>query len=241
MDQKISDLIERISKLPKDWHGAGSVSPTVLQGIARHAEQIGSVRHSLETGSGKTTLLFSHLSEHHLVFAKDDGKSVSQVKNSPLFKSDTVTYIEGPSQLTLPKYSFEHKADIALIDGPHGYPFPDLEYYYFYPLIETGGLLLVDDLKIPSIHRMFEIIKESDMFDLVDLIGDMAFFKRNSAPLIDPLSDSWWLQGYNKSYYENMHNSTQGAFNKGIHHVAKFTPGFIKKIIPARFKNIINR
>jgi len=58
----------------------------------------------------------------------------------------------------LPKYNFQAKVQIALIDRPHGYPFPDLEYFYFYPLIETGGLLLVDDIKIPTISRMFEII-----------------------------------------------------------------------------------
>ena len=103
----------------------------------------------------------------------------------------------------MPQYRFPDKLQIALIDGPHGYPFPDLEYYYFYARIENGGLLLVDDLPIPNIARMFEIIKSDDMFDLVEVVEDqLAVFRRTGAPLIDPQSDRWWLQGYNRSHYE---------------------------------------
>ena len=149
MNTDISLLVAEISKLPPDWHGVGSVSPRALQTIARHADQIGAIHNSLETGSGKSTLLFSHLSSDHLVFAVDGGGSISQVKSSALFNMEAVTFVEGPTQVTLPQYQFTQNVQIALIDGPHGYPFPDLEYYYLYPLIEAGGLLLVDDIKIP--------------------------------------------------------------------------------------------
>jgi hypothetical protein len=49
-------------------------------------------------------------------------------RNSPLFRPEAVTYIEGPTQKTLPRHTFANEVQIALIDGPHGYPFPDLEY-----------------------------------------------------------------------------------------------------------------
>ena len=145
MDKKIAELIQEIHELPAKWHGEGSVDVDGLLAIARYADAIGPIRHSVETGSGKTTLLFSHLSADHRVFAVDAGESVSLVRRSPLFRSETVTYVEGPTQLTLPGHVFTDSVQIALIDGPHGYPFPDLEYYYFYPLIDPGGLLLVDD------------------------------------------------------------------------------------------------
>lgn len=205
MNQNIAELIDKLETLPADWHGAGTVDTTGLRAIAKHAETIGPISHSVETGSGKTTLLFSHLSADHRVFAVDMGNSIRQVRESPLFKNENVTYVEGPTQVTLPGYPLPSKVQIALIDGPHGYPFPDLEYFYFYQIIETGGLLLVDDIPIPSINRMFEIIKADDMFELVDIVNDnMAFFKRTSAPLIDPHSDSWWLQGYNRAHYNKM-------------------------------------
>jgi hypothetical protein len=243
MKSPIFALIDEITKLPSDWHIAGPVSSRVLRSIAQHAEQIGTIQNSVETGSGKTTLLFSHLSSNHLVFAKDVGKSVSQVKVSPLFKAQTVTFMEGPTQGSLPNYRFTHKVQIALIDGPHGYPFPDLEYYYFYPLLEAGGLLLVDDIKIPSIGRMFDIIKADDMFNLLEIVDNMAFFRRSEAPLIDPQSDSWWLQGFNNAYYKEIHPRphlprVQSCLARIMPQSLKTT---LKKKIPVRLKKMLRQ
>ena len=232
INQNVFALIDRIAELPSNWHDAGSVSLKVLRAIARHAEQISPITHSAETGCGRTTLLFSHLSSNHLVFALDAGRSLSQTRDSALLNPQNVTFIEGPSQVTLPNYSFNHKVQIALIDGPHGYPFPDLEYYYFYPQIETGGLLLVDDLQIPSIGRMFDIIDASDMFNLIEIVGNMAIFKRSDAPLIDPLSDSWWIQGYNRAHYEEI---TRQKFSL-LGGLAYITPRPLKMMIPASVK-----
>ena len=199
------DLVEDIAQLPSDWHGAGSVSKNVLRAIAGHAERMGTCDHSVETGSGKTTLLFSHVSAHHVVFAVDAGQSISQVRSSHFFNAKSTTFVEGPTQRTLPRHTFSHGHQMVLIDGPHGYPFPDLEYYYLYPTIEAGGLLMLDDIQIPSIARMFELIRADDMFELLEIVDDnTAFLRRTGAPLIDPESDSWWLQGYNKAYYQQL-------------------------------------
>jgi Methyltransferase domain len=139
------------------------------------------------------------LSQNHTVFAVDAGnKSISSVNSHSLFNSDTVEFIEGPSQRTLPQYQFNHKLQIALIDGPHGYPFPDLEYYYLYPHIEVGGLLLIDDIHIPTIRNLFNFLKEEEMFELVEVVQQTAFFRRTTAELFNPLGDGWWLQKYNK-------------------------------------------
>jgi hypothetical protein len=209
MSNEIAELLDKIEALPQDWHGVGSVSPNALRAIARHADQIGSIRNSAETGSGKTTLLFSHLSASHLTFAIDEGDSISVVRNNPLFNAKNVSFVEGQTQETLPRFNFEHKLQIALIDGPHGYPFPDLEYFYFYPLVETGGLLLVDDIKIPTIGRMFEIISADDMFELLEVVDEnLAFFKRTDAPCATLTSDSWWRQGYNREFYQTYLKST---------------------------------
>ena len=199
------ELVEEIAQLPSDWHGAGTVSRNVLKAIAVHAERMGTFHHSVETGSGKTTLLLSHLSANHVVFAVDAGQSISQVRKSPLFNPQSTIFVDGPTQRTLPRQTFAHSHQLVLIDGPHGYPFPDLEYYYLYPTIEAGGLLLLDDIQIPSIARMFEVIRADGMFELLEIVdSNTAFLRRTDAPLIDPESDSWWLQGYNRSYYQQL-------------------------------------
>jgi predicted O-methyltransferase YrrM len=205
MNQQISSIIDRIAELPADWHGSGTVSPNALRSIAELAEKCGIIQNSIETGSGFTTILFSHLSRNHVVFAMDYGESISNVRKSAIFNAQNVRFIEGPTQKTLPRHIISQKIQLALIDGPHGYPFPDLEYYYLYPVIETGGLLLVDDIKIPSIARMYDIIRSDKMFELIRVVDDnMAFFRRTSAELLDPLGDGWWLQGYNSAYYDQI-------------------------------------
>jgi hypothetical protein len=229
-EKSLNILIEQIVILP------GGVNREVLHAIVDQAHEIEPIENSVETGSGRTTLLFSYLSKSHLVFAKENGnKSISSVKKSDLFNAKNVTFIEGPTQRTLPQYSFTNKFDIVLIDGPHGYPFPDIEYYYFYPNLIEGGLLLVDDIQIPSIRRMFDIIKADDMFELLDVLNDMAFFRRTDSPLIDPYSDSWWLQGYNKGYYDKIKGDSLRK-KKLANMSERIIPEALKKYMPNSLK-----
>jgi len=198
-------LVDQIAALPDDWHGAGSVSPAVLRALVRHAAGVGRIVQSVETGSGKTTLLLSQLSDAHTVFAVDAGGSISKVKGSALFNPRTTTFVDGPTQRTMPAHHFPHRHQLVLIDGPHGYPFPDLEYYFLYPTIDTGGLLVIDDLLIPTIARMYEVIAAGDMFEPIEVVeANTGFLRRTDAPLIDPLADAWWEQGYNRSYYQRL-------------------------------------
>lgn len=223
-------LLNEINKLPADWHGCGSMSNKILETILFYSEQLEKVKYTAETGAGKTTLLFSNIALKHTVFAIDNYGSLSVTKNSTLLKKDRVEFVEGPSQKTLPKYNFIYNFDIVLLDGPHGYPFPEIEYFYFYPLIREGGLLLIDDIGIPSIARMFDILKADDMWELLDEVEKLAVFKRTDSPLIDPYSDSWWLQGYNRSAYLKMERKVK------IKHAIRpvifsISPHFFKKII----------
>lgn len=193
-ERNIIDLIEQITQ--SYFHPGGMVSKRALKAIIKNCGM--NILSSAETGSGLTTLLFSHISQNHKVFAVDDGQSISSVRSSSLFKVANVEFIEKPTQLSLPRYEFKDKFDAVLIDGPHGYPFPDMEYYYFYPHIKEGGILIIDDINIPTIHNLFRFLKDEDMFEFIELEGYTAFFKRTAAPLFDPYGDGWVLQKYNK-------------------------------------------
>lgn len=201
----IPQVLDEIKKLPSDLHTAGSLSVQVLEAfVAQIGDQV--IDHSIETGSGKSTLLLSHLSNDHKVFALEmyEGvptRSISGIRDLPFFNAANVEFIEGPTQLTLPRYQFEHKLQLALLDGPHGYPFPDLEYFYVYPLLDEGALLIVDDIHIATIRNLFEFLQEDEMFRLTGVVDKTAFFQRTSAPTFDPFHDGWWLQKYNKSRF----------------------------------------
>src|ERR1044071_1229635 len=195
----IADVLAALAALPHDWHGAGCLEMPNLEAIARLASTR-KIKRSVETGTGKSTLLLSHLSEHHLCFSLDDAKnskSLEQAASSDLLKTDSVEFVVGPSQTTLLAHTFNEPLQLAFIDGPHGYPFPELEYWKLYPHIETGGLLIVDDIHIPTIRNLFDFLREDEMWKLLETVGKTAFFERTSAKTLSPLGDHWWLQKYN--------------------------------------------
>jgi methyltransferase family protein len=197
VDLPLDEICRRIAEVSPGLHSAGTFSARTLEAIAWSASTR-NIRNSAETGSGASTLLFSHLSQHHTVFALEDGRgSIVNVRRSPLLRADVVTFVEGPTQVTLPRHRFTEKLQLALIDGPHAYPFPDLEYYFLYPHLETGALLILDDIHIPTVHHLFEFLRRDAMFQLDEVVAQTAFFTRTGAPTFDPFGDGWQDQNYN--------------------------------------------
>ena len=192
----LPDLLAALSALPADWHGAGCLEMPNLEALARHASSR-TIRRSVETGAGKSTLLLSHLSEHHTVFALDAGQSLTRAADSFLLRKDRVEFVDGPSQQTLQRHTFTEPLQLVFLDGPHGYPFPDMEYWKLYPHLAPGGLLVVDDIHIPTIRHLFDFIREDAMFRLLETVGKTAFFERTAVEAFSPVEDGWWLQNYN--------------------------------------------
>lgn len=181
-------------------HGAGMLNYKTLRVLERLVGT--SAEQSAETGCGRSTILLSNLSHQHQVFCLDDTaderSSVDFFRHSSLTRTERVTTHFGPTQTVLSTFEHHGLYDCVLIDGPHGYPFPDLEYFHFYPRIREGGILAIDDVNIPSISRMVDIISEDDMWDLVGVSNVTAFFRRTAAPTTSPTGDEWWTQEYNR-------------------------------------------
>jgi hypothetical protein len=194
-------ILTQIQSLPGDWHTGGALSGDVLQAILKHVK-LRDILYSVETGSGASTLLLSHISKEHKVFSYDCGSNgLSVVRASPLLNNASVEFIEGPTQQTLPQYKFEKKLQLALIDGPHAYPFPDIEYYFIYPHLEENALIILDDIHIPNIYNLFRFLEKDNMFNLIQILGNTAFFRRTNAPLFSPIEDGWSIQNYNKNRF----------------------------------------
>jgi predicted O-methyltransferase YrrM len=193
-------FIERFSERPAPDHAAGTFDNQVLARI----EQLlpASMEKTVETGCGKSTILFSNISQAHHVYCVDDREdsqsSVRYFQTHPLTRLERVSCVFGPSQLTLPRSPPSGPLDCVLLDGPHGYPFPELEYYWLYPHLKTGGFLIVDDVHIPTIGRMADVIQEDEMFDLVEVVSTTAVFRRTPAATLSPTGDGWWTQKFNR-------------------------------------------
>lgn len=239
------NILDALAALPKDFHDAGVMPPNVLEAIERHSRDI-DIKNSVETGSGLSTILFSHLSKNHLVFAKErfgdrQGNSISSVKSSGLFRSESVEYVIGPTQRTLPNYEFTEKLQLVLIDGPHGFPYPNLEYYYLYQHLDEGALLIIDDIHIPTIRQLAEVLCEDEMFEKLEVVESCLFLKRTHAAMFNPEGDDWWLQAYNSSRYPDnsmvrpstrrhrLYISVEKLFGKKI---ADSTKTLTRKLVP---------
>ncbi len=195
----IGALLRELEKLPPDWHGSGLITVAALRAIARHASP--GVASSAETGSGRSSLLLSHLSADHTIFSVDGAGSLSRVRTSPLLRAETVSIVEGASQLTLPEFNPRQPLELVLLDGSHAYPVPEIDYFHLFPHLAVGGLLIVDDIHIPTIRNMFRFLKEDDMFTLVEVAGHTAFFRRTSASTFDRLFGNWFDQKYNARHF----------------------------------------
>lgn len=192
-------LLADICEEARSLNPGDALQAEVLRFMAAHSRR-SPIRFSMETGCGGSTLLLSNLSEEHVAFAiQGDNRIISRVGRSRYFRSQTARFVEGPTQLELPRYHFAKPVDLALLDGPHAFPFPQLEYYAIYPHLRAGALLIVDDIHIPSIHDLFRFLRADAMFRLVERIGTTAFFERTEAPTFDSCGDGWWEQGYNRT------------------------------------------
>lgn len=195
-------IMDEYSKLSMEGlsHAAGAFPTNVL----RRIEEIlpPKIESSAETGCGKSTILFSNISKHHKVFALDDrnsaNSSVRFFTDCSLTNHDRIETIFGSTQETLLNYNEHVQYDAVLIDGPHGYPFPELEYLFFYPHIKQGGFLIIDDVNIPTIGRLADFLAEDDMFELIETINSTSVFQRSSAPMFNPKGDGWYTQKYNR-------------------------------------------
>ena len=94
---------------------------------------------------------------------------------------------------------------------------------------------------------MFEIIRADEMFELLDVVSsNMAIFRRTSTPRIDPHGDGWWLQGYNRRYFESIQKGTAAptrlqamyrpVLSKALHTASALAPRNLKDRIPERIK-----
>jgi precorrin-6B methylase 2 len=175
------------------FHPWDAMAPAALSGIL----QRGPFRSSAETGCGGSTIVLSQASDRHVAFAIEgaDGTIAELRKRSDL-RAENVTFVEGETKDTLPGYRFEGELDLALLDGPHAYPMPQIEFAYLFPRIRLGGWLVLDDIQIPSVYELFHFLERESSVVLEEVVVRTAFFRTASAVERGP--DGWASQGINR-------------------------------------------
>ncbi len=193
---------------PSWWHEAGNLNGPTLERILHYLVQVKG-KATAETGCGLSTVVLSNAVQNHVCFTIASGNSLEKVQSAPLLKHDNVAFVLGPSQLTLPRYTFGAALDLVLIDGAHAFPYAELDYFFLYPHIRPGGILIVDDIHIPTVGHMYEFLRADKMWKHLENVDFTAFFQRTDAPLFDPHGDGWERQRYNAqnfAYKESLEN-----------------------------------
>ncbi len=180
------------------FHPWDAMAAPALEAIASR----GPFRNSAETGCGGSTILLSRLSQRHTTFAiEGENQTITRLREHPDLRRETVIFVEGETRRTLPlhyfeKQHFEDQLDIVLLDGPHAYPLPQLEFVYLFPHVRPGGWIVLDDIQIPAVHQLFRFMTKEPSLLLEEVKIRTAFFRKLRESGSGP--DDWQLQGINK-------------------------------------------
>jgi precorrin-6B methylase 2 len=177
----------------RTFHPWDAMAPTALSAIVKR----GPFRVTAETGCGGSTIVLSQTSDRHTAFAIEGAdRTITELRGRAGLRKERVVFVEGETKDTLPGYRFEDKLDLVLLDGPHAYPLPQIEFAYLFPHIRQGGWLVLDDLQIPSVYELFGFLRKEPSVALEEVAVRTAFFRRTGAVEAGP--DGWPLQGMNR-------------------------------------------
>jgi len=194
IDDSEPDTAMVISAL--SFHPWDAMTPVVLRSILWRARSR-PFRFTAETGCGGSTIVFSQLSRRHVVFAMEgENRTITQLRARADLRGEVVNFVEGETKTTVPGYRFESQLDFVLLDGPHAYPLPQIEFTYLFPQVSLGGWLALDDIQIPSVNELSQFLRKEPTVALEEVSGRTAIFRRTSFGVTGP--DGWWEQGMNR-------------------------------------------
>ena len=175
------------------FHPWDAMAPAALEALVRR----GRFEFSAETGCRGSTIVLSHISKHHTAFAiEGPERTLTALCQHPDFRPDTVVFVEGETKRTVPVNHLENPLDLLLLDGPHAYPLPQLEFSYLFPRLRVGGWIALDDIQIPSVHELVHFLGQESSVVLEEVAVRTAFFRKISEYNFGP--DGWQHQGMNR-------------------------------------------
>lgn len=193
MADTVHMLDDRLIARALQFHPWDAMAPAALEAIAKR----GPFQFSAETGCGGSTILFSHISQYHTAFAiEGTDRTITGLRQHSDFRHEHVVFIEGESKRTLPAQTFDSPLDLVLLDGPHAYPLPQVEFAYLFPHVRAGGWIALDDIQIPSVYQLFEFMRRETCLVLEEVAVRTAFFRKTHEPKWGP--DGWQHQGINR-------------------------------------------
>jgi hypothetical protein len=149
------EQLSQVMKDPPNVHegapgGVWKASGSAYEFIARHLPDEAT---TLETGLGISTVLFGQWSTSHVcvVGSVDQVDRLREYFASREIDDSHVRFEVGSSDRVLPTLDITD-VDLYLIDGGHGFPHPAIDWYYGALRLVDGGIVVIDDIQLPSVH-----------------------------------------------------------------------------------------
>jgi hypothetical protein len=155
---------------------------------------------TLETGCGQTTVVFAIVGTKHTCVMPDESEAQRVITYcESLGLNHTINFIIRSSDVALSKNkSVPLELDFVLIDGAHAFPAPIIDWHYTARRMKVGGILAVDDYKMPSVKILYDFLSgEDEEWQFTRIVQNTAFFKKIRDPrqLVD-----WKGQKINADY-----------------------------------------
>jgi hypothetical protein len=139
---------------------------------------------TLETGCGQTTVVFAMAgAKHTCVMPMAEEAARVQDYCTKLGLQSDITFVIESSDVALPSDPrIPAKLDFVLIDGAHAFPAPIIDWHYTARKLKIGGILGVDDYRMPSVRVLHDFLCEEEEWHLLKIVQNTAFFKKLGEP-----------------------------------------------------------
>jgi len=165
---------EQIRRAPPLAHGGGTAFFGLEWEALRWLERtVTPAMTTLETGCGASTIIFAAAGAQHLTISPDAGEHerVLEYCARQGITTDNLRFIAQPSDVALMGSWEPAPLDLVLIDGAHGFPFPALDWYLTAAHLRVGGLVVLDDAYLPSVHVVVRFLRASSSWQQERAIG----------------------------------------------------------------------
>lgn len=139
---------------------------------------------TLETGCGQTTVVFSIAGTKHICIMPDREEAERVQKYcAELGLPKNITFIIKSSDIVLPQgEQIPSELDHVFIDGAHGFPAPIIDWHYTARRLKLGGIVSVDDFKMPSVKVLYDFLCVEEEWELITVMHNTAFFRKLGEP-----------------------------------------------------------
>jgi predicted O-methyltransferase YrrM len=184
-------ITDALRDAPPNLHAAGRVYFGLQWDALRWLERtVQPEWTTLETGCGGSTVVFAAKGARHLAItpAADEHDAVRAYCAARAIPTTRLSFLAAPSDEALLREWVPEALDLVLVDGAHGFPFPALDWYLTARHLRRGGIVVLDDAFLPSVHVVVRFLRASPSWRMEAPLGYRTVAFRKVA---DELSYDW--------------------------------------------------